>query len=51
MAAAPTVHRRSIHPSTAIAVAEAYLVGGLSRLAALAGVELRTPDRRDAGDR
>jgi AcrR family transcriptional regulator len=46
-----TMHRRSIHPSTAIAVAEAYLVGGLSRLAALAGVELRTPDRRDAGGR
>jgi AcrR family transcriptional regulator len=40
-----TMHRRQIHPAVATAVAEGYLVGGLTRLAASTGVDLGTPDR------
>ena len=43
-AATLVMHRRNVHPETTTAIAEAYLVGGLTRLAALTGVELRTPD-------
>jgi AcrR family transcriptional regulator len=39
-----TMHRRNVHPAIATAIAEAYLLGGLTRLAALTGVELATPD-------
>jgi AcrR family transcriptional regulator len=44
-----TMHRLQIHPAFATAIAEDYLVGGLARLAALTGVELRTPDHSRAG--
>jgi AcrR family transcriptional regulator len=44
-AATLTMHRQQVHPALAMAVAEGYLVGGLDRLAALAGVDLQARDR------
>jgi hypothetical protein len=43
-----TMHRRRVHPSIATAVAEAYLVGGLTRLAGLAGVLLESTEAAEA---